>query len=161
MYCTCCGVFVRILQFFGKNCWWPDEIVFLCGGGRIAGSTLNPPYKVRPTGWIYVKRTQRNFLFYANNFFANSEFIFAIKGPKLARRGLEHTLDMAQNRGFFLLLPQRIENFLNSSTSLHLEKTSKLDWLHGNVNCSFTRKFFTIHYITLLNQPSPSLQVEV
>ncbi len=37
--------------------------------------------------------------------FANSEFIFAIRDPKLARTCLEYTLDTAQNRRQVLLLP--------------------------------------------------------
>jgi len=40
-------------------------------------------------------------------FFANSEFIFAIKDSKYASRGLEHTLDTSQNRGiFFAFIPK-------------------------------------------------------
>ena len=47
-------------------------------------------------------------LFYFSHkiFFANFEFIFAIKNPELATvgEGLEHTLNVAQNRVFFTFI---------------------------------------------------------
>jgi len=70
--------------------------------------TLNPPFKVGSIGQIYLGKIAGIFLFLANNFFANSEFIFAIKDPKLAMRGLEHILDTAQNRE--LLFTFTLEN---------------------------------------------------
>jgi len=63
---------------------------------------LNPPFEVGPIKWIYLREKCRNFLFRANNFFANFEFIFAIKDSQSTRRGLEYTLNMAQNRGLFV-----------------------------------------------------------
>jgi len=41
------------------------------------------------------------FLFSHIKKFANFEFIFAIQKPQLARRSLEYTLNMAQNKGAF------------------------------------------------------------
>jgi len=37
------------------------------------------------------------------NFFANFEFIFAIRGLKLAKRIINHEINMAQKRGAFFL----------------------------------------------------------
>jgi len=39
-----------------------------------------------------------------------SEFILAIRDPKLKKRGLECTLNTAQNKRLFLLLPQKTQN---------------------------------------------------
>jgi len=54
-------------------------------------SIPNGTNKVK-TQEFYPKEKSKNFLFFIQFFFANFEFIFAIRDPKLARRGVESTL---------------------------------------------------------------------
>jgi len=65
-----------------------------------------------PADWIYPRGKHRNFLFFAQIFFANSESIFAIRDPKLPQRALEHTLETAQYRGlFFTFIPEEPKHY--------------------------------------------------
>jgi len=63
----------------------------------IGASTLNPSYKLGPTEQIYPWRKHRNL----HDNFANFEFVFAIKDPKLAGRGEDDERNTPQNRRIF------------------------------------------------------------
>jgi len=59
-----------------------------------------------PTKWAlqagFTPRKNAGIFYFMHKFFfANSEFIFAIRDPKSSRRDLEHTLETAQYRGLF------------------------------------------------------------
>jgi len=82
-------------------------------GPSIQGRTLTSAHEMGLTRWIYPRGKHMNFLFFAQFFFANSKFIFAIKDPKLVRRGLEYTLEIAQYRGlFFTFTPRKPKHYL-------------------------------------------------
>jgi len=91
--------------------------------------TPNPPFEVGPAGQIYLGKMQEFF-------FANSEFILAIRDPKLARRGPEYILDMAQYRGlFFYFCPRKLKIYLTRPT------------LNGGFNVLHSLTHFTLIYV--------------
>jgi len=77
-------------------------LIFFGGTSEIPTSfqsTLNRPCKVGQQGRFALRENAGIFYSLQIIFLANSEFIFAIRDPKLRREGQEHTLVMAQSKG--------------------------------------------------------------
>jgi len=106
---------------------------------------------------FYLREKRRNFfMFYTIYSFANLEFIFATRDPKLARRGVEYTQDTAQNRGKFLFLPQENLHFHRAAGSTLCDGfsvlcTKKNDFhsdQHGVLGLKFSEEMMRLTPVT-------------